>query len=92
MENRLLLVSLTDLGYSLLFIIYIIYLRYSTDKQSKKDDQDNIDTKDFALRITNFPSFIRSEQLFKNLFNSINDNCVVEVKFARNYYGNLLKY
>jgi len=59
--NRLLVVTLPDFFYSLLFLVFIIYLRYSTNKLNDIREANNIDTKDFALKISNFPPDLKDE-------------------------------
>lgn len=70
-ENRLLVVSISDFVYSILFIAFIFYLRYSLDKLGEARDIFNIDTKDYALRISNFPNTLKDEEVITNHFNDL---------------------
>ena len=76
----------------MVFIGFIFYLRYSLDRLGEARDIFNIDTKDYALRISNFPSSVKDEEIIVNHFNGLLKNCVAEVKFAKNYYGTLLNH
>ena len=61
-------------------------------KLSITRDLYNLDAKDYALKISNFPDTLKDEELITNHFNGLLNNCVAEVKFARNYYGTLLNH
>ena len=86
------MVSLSDFFYSLIFIAYIFYLRYSLNKLGENRDIFNIDTKDYAIKVSDFPETLKDEEVIVNHFNGLLKNCVAEVKFARNYYGTLLNH
>ena len=62
------------------------------DKLDEVREICNIDAKDYALKISNFPDTLKDEELIANHFNGLLKNCVAEVKFARNYYGTLLNH
>ena len=62
------------------------------NKLSEIREISNVDTKDFALKISNFSSDLKDEVIIANHFNNLLKNCVVEVKFARNYYGTLFNH
>lgn len=42
-------------------MIFIIYLRYSMNKLNEIREVFNVDTKDYALKISNFPENIKDE-------------------------------
>jgi len=86
--NHLLLQTLPDIVYSIIFLIFISYFKENTEKQIKEAEKNLLIT-DFGIIVRNFDgSVCRSNDELKKHFEQFGK--VIEAKFARNYRGTLL--
>jgi hypothetical protein len=57
MEMNLFIITFSDLGYSVLFLLYVWYLRVSKNRQVEKYHKENVLVTDFAIEVNGFPEY-----------------------------------
>jgi len=80
---------LTDLAYSIIFLISIIVFKFKVMVEKHKIDQECVTAANFALHVTNLPTEEFTREDLGNFFSMIIDSKIVAINFTYRFYDSL---
>jgi hypothetical protein len=87
MKEKHLMLSLIDLGYTLIFLAFIIHFTYSSERLIRESEQRNVLPCQFSIVVSGFPERVVDASLLRQFVSKYAE--VFEVVLARNYHNTL---